>query len=183
MPFHLDLKFLYEVNHVTVSDCLDKVCRRFYIHPTDVCLFVHDSPPYMCGAAGRFIKDKGHTNCVHLACWLHLFEKVPEAVFDGNVLAEQLEFYELVQLLYARLPFWRTKCDRYQKAAFKKLKDVLEQLPDNLKQRQQKERPALVKSVVRPTDTRWASQFDAYKYWQGHIWAFQKFLSEMLQYL
>ena len=59
--------------------------------------------------------------------------------------------------------------------------NATEQLPDELKQRHEKERPAPVKSVVRPTDTRWASQFDAYKYWRGRISAFKKFLSEMLQ--
>ena len=122
-----------------------------------------------------------YTNCVHLPCWPHLFAKVPEAVFDAGVLTEQAEFHRLVQLLFARSPFWRTKWYRYQKAAVKKWKDVHEQLPDELKQRHEKERPAPVKSVVRPTDTRWASQFDACKYWRGRISAFKKFLSEMLQ--
>ena len=63
LPFHLDLKFPDEVNHVTASECLDEVCCSFHIELADVRLFVHDSQPYMSAAAERFIKDKGYINC------------------------------------------------------------------------------------------------------------------------
>ena len=53
----------------------------------------------------------------------------------------------------------------------------------DVKQQQEKERSAPVKSVVRPKNVRQGSQVDAYKYWRGRISAFKRFMIDMLEVL
>ena len=101
LAFHLDLKFLNEVNATAVSDAIDAVRRDFHVEQSDVRLFVHDSPPYMVAAVERFKSAKGYSNCVHLPCWPHLLAKVPKVAFDGAYLPELKEFHRLIQLLFA----------------------------------------------------------------------------------
>ena len=91
---------------------------------SDVRLFVHDSPPYIVAAA-----------------------KVREVVFDGAYLLELKEFHRLIQLLFARSPFWRTKLCKFQAAAMENWTKVHEQLSGDVKERHEKEKPSPVKSV------------------------------------
>ena len=183
LAFHLDLKFPDEVNAVTVSDAINSVCRDFHVAQSDVRLFVHDSPPYMVAAAERFKSVKGYSNCVHLPCWPHLFAKVPEVVFDSGCLAEVKEFHRLVQLLFARSPYWRTKWYKFQNAAMEQWNKVHEQLKGDAKERHEREKPMPVKSVLRSTDVRWAALYLAYMYWKGRFVPFKQFLLDMVKAL
>ena len=183
LAFHLDLKFPDEVDATTVSDAIDAVCRDFYVEQSNIRLFVHDTPPYMVAAAERFKSAKGYSNCVHLPCWPHLFAKVPEVVLDGAYLPELKEFHRLIQLLFARLPYWRTKWCKFQSAAMENWTKVHEKLSGDVKERHEKEQLLLVKSVVRSSEVHWAAVFLAYMYWRGRFVPFKQFLIDMVQVL
>ena len=71
----------------------------------------------MVAAAERFKCAKGYSNGVHLPCWPQLFANVSEVVFDGAYLPELKEFLHLIQFLFARSPYWRTKWCKFQAAA------------------------------------------------------------------
>ena len=134
---------------MTVSDAIDNVCRDFHVAQSDVHLFIHDSPPYMVAAAEQFKSVKGYSNCVHLPCGPLLFAKVPEVAFDSGCLAEVKEFHRLVQLLFARSPYWRMKWCKFQNAAMEQWNKVHEQLTGDAKERHEREKPMPVKQRVK----------------------------------
>ena len=101
LALHQDLKFLDEVNAVTVSDAIGAVCRDFHVEQADVRLFVYHSATCMVAVAERYEIAKGYSNCVHLPCWPHLLAKVPEGLFDSGCPTELKEFHRLVHLLFA----------------------------------------------------------------------------------
>lgn len=116
--FHLAFGFPKEVNHITLSDLMDKVClfpmlsficflfpkvlRDFCINPEQVHYFMHDSASYMEPAAKRMRADKGYKNLVSLPCWAHILNKIGEVLMDGNNLVELGEYLRLTRLLFAR---------------------------------------------------------------------------------
>jgi len=177
--FHLDLVFPDEVNNVTMSDAIDSVLRVYHVNCEDLRLFVHDSAPYMNPSAERLKSDKGYMNLVHLPCWPHLISLVPGAVFDSGILVEITELTRLVALLFARSPFWRTKWVAWQEKEMAKWKADNDLFTDEtLKKRHELEKPGAVKSPVRGSTVRWASQHDALMYWRCRCRAFKRFLTD-----
>ena len=104
-------------------------------------------------------------------------------VLDSAYLPELKEFHRLIQLLFTRSPYWRTKWCKFQTAAMENWTKVHEQLSGDFKERHEKEKPLPVKSVVRSTDVRWAAVFLAYMYWRGRFVPFKQLLIDMVQVL
>ena len=115
--------------------------------------------------------------------WPHLFAKVHEVVFDSGCLTEVKEFHRFVQLLFAQLPYCRTKWCKFQNAAIEQWNKVHEQLIGDAKERHEREKPMPVKSVLRSTDVRWAALYVAYMYWKGRFVPFKQFLLDMVKAL